>query len=310
MQMTDLSSQSFRLPDGRALTYAEYGSSGGKPVFYFHGQSGSRLEPALLDANAFGKAGIRLIACDRPGMGGSDFQPGRGFSHWPVDILALADCLGLGKFGVFGVSGGGGYVAACARLIPDRLSAAMIVSGAGQMDSPEARASLPVMNRLMWGLAARSARWIGLLLTLTIPRQQGDIAKIRKQMLRSMPPVEASVFEKPGRLEAFLASGAESMHQGMQGIAWDTHLCARPWDFRLEEICFPVRLLHGEADRNVPVAVAHKVAASIPGCQAAFYPGEGHFSTVVNHLDEVIHLFEERPTMNRWSYQPSPVNGA
>jgi pimeloyl-ACP methyl ester carboxylesterase len=280
-------SQSLRLPDGRTLAYAEYGLPGGKPLFYFHGQSGSRLEPAMLDGKDLEKAGIRLIACDRPGMGGSDFQPGRGFSHWPADIVALADSLGLAKFGVFGVSGGGGYASACARWIPDRLLAAAIVSGAGWMDSPEARASLPVMNRLMWRLAARSARLIGLLLTLTIPRGQVDVAKVRQQMLRTMPPVEAAIFEKPGRLEAFMASGAESMRQGIQGIAWDTHLCARPWDFRLEEISFPVRLLHGEADLNVPLAVARKVAAAIPGCQATFYPGEGHFSTVLNHLDEV-----------------------
>jgi pimeloyl-ACP methyl ester carboxylesterase len=226
--MTDLFSQSFRLPDGRTLTYAEYGLPDGKPVFYFHGQAGSRLEPAMLDASDFEKAGIRLIACDRPGMGGSDFQPGRGFSHWPEDIIALADSLGLGKFGIFGVSGGAGYASVCARLIPDRLSAAVIVSGAGCMGSQEAQACLPVMNRLMWGLAARSARLIGLLLTLTIPKGQSDIAKIRKQMMRSLPPVEAAIFEKPGRLEAFMASGAESMRHGIQGIAWDTYLCARP----------------------------------------------------------------------------------
>ena len=286
--MADLLSQSFHLPDGRTLAYAEYGAPSGKPVFYFHGQSGSRLEPVMLGTNDFEKAGIRLVACDRPGMGGSDFQPGRGFRHWPADILALADSLGLGKFAVFGVSGGGGYGSACARLIPDRLSAAVIASGAGSMNLPDTRSCLPLMNRLMWGLAARSPRLIGLLLTLTTPRTQGDVAKIRKQMLRRMPPVEAAVFEKPGRLEAFLASGAESMRRGMQGIAWDVHLCASPWDFRLEEIRFPVRLLHGEADLNVPAAVARKVAASIPGCQATFYPGEGHFSTVANHLDEVI----------------------
>ncbi len=286
--MADLLSQSFRLLDGRTLAYAEYGAPNGKPVFYFHGQSGSRLEPVMLGTNDFENAGMRLIACDRPGMGGSDIQPGRGFRHWPADILALADGLGLGKFAVFGVSGGGGYVSACARWIPDRLSAAVIASGAGCMDSPDARACLPLMNRLMWGLAARSARLMGLLLALTTPRTQGDVAKIRQQMLRRMPAREAAVFEKPGRLEAFMASGAESMRQGLQGIAWDVHLCARPWDFRLEEIHFPVRLLHGEADLNVPAAVARKVAASIPGCQATFYPGEGHFSTVANHLDEVI----------------------
>ncbi len=291
--MTDLLSQSFRLPDGRTLAYAEYGTPGGKPVFYFHGAAGSRLEPVMLDGTGLEKAGIRLIACDRPGMGGSDFQPGRGFSHWPADILALAGSLGLGKFGVFGVSGGGGYVSACARFIPDRLSTAVVASGAGRMDSPEARAGLPFMGRLVWGLAARSVRLTELFLKLTKPPVQGDVAKIRQQLKRSMPPEEAVIFEEPGRLEAFMASAAESMRQGIRGIAWDTHLCARPWDFRLEEICFPVRLLHGEADRNVPVAVARKVAAAIPGCQATFYPGEGHFSTVTNHLDEIILTLKE-----------------
>ena len=287
--MADLSSQSFRLPDGRTLMYAEYGAPGGKPLFYSHGSSGSRLEPAMLDGEGLEEAGIRLIACDRPGMGGSDFQPGRGFRHWPADIVALADNLGLGKFGVFGVSGGAGYVSACARLIPERLTAAVIASGAGIMDSPEARAGFPFMGRLIWGLAARSVRLTELFLNLTKPPVQGDVAKIRQQMMRSMPPEEAVVFEKPGRLEAVMASAAESVRPGIHGIAWDTHLCARPWDFRLEEICFPMRLLHGEADRNVPVAVARKVAAAIPGCQATFYPGEGHFSTVMNHLDEVFH---------------------
>lgn len=286
--MTDLLSQSFRLPDGRALAYAEYGAPGGKPVFYFHGSAGSRLEPVMLDGEAMQKAGIRLIACDRPGMGGSDFQPGRVVSQWPADITTLAGSLGLGKFGVFGISGGAGYVSACARCIPERLSAAVIASGAGPMDSPEARAGLPFMGRLMWGLAARSMRLTVLLLNLTKPRGLGNVAKIRAQMLRSMPPAEAAIFEKPGRLEAFMASAAESMRQGIQGIAWDTHLCARPLDFRLGDIRFPVRLLHGEADQNVPVAVARVVAAAIPGCQATFYPGEGHFSTVANHMDEIL----------------------
>ena len=285
--MTDLFSQTFRFADGRTLMYAEYGVPDGTPVFYFHGLAGSRLEPAVLDGNAFVRAGMRVIACDRPGMGGSDFQPGRGFSHWPADIVSLASRLGVDTFAVWGVSGGGGYVSACARLIPDRLSAAVIVSGAGPMDSPEARASLSTMARLMWKLAARSVRLTGLILHVS-KSFQSDPAKIRQQMLRSMPPAESALFEKPGRLEAFIASGLESLRQGVRGVAWDTHLYARPWDFRLEEICFPVRLLHGEADRNVPVAVARKVAASIPGCQATFYPGEGHLSLLAHHLDEVL----------------------
>ena len=84
--MKILSSSSMRLLDGRTLSYAEYGVPGGKPVFYFHGLAGSRLEPAMLDADDLEGAGIRLIACDRPGMGASDFQSGRGFHHTPADF--------------------------------------------------------------------------------------------------------------------------------------------------------------------------------------------------------------------------------
>ena len=287
--MADLLAQAFQLPDGRTLAYAEYGPPGGKPVFYFHGLPGSRLDPVML-AEDLENAGIRMIAPDRPGIGSSDFQPGRGFSHWPLDITALADNLGLEKFGVFGVSGGGGYVSACARFIPDRLTAAVIVSGAGHMNSPEARAGFPLLGWLSWWLAARSVGLMALFLNLTRPRNLGDPDKIRQQMKRSMPASEAAFLEKPGRLEAFMASTVECTRQGVRGLAWEAHLYARPWDFRLEEIRFPIRLLHGEADLNVPVGVARKVAAAIPSCQATFYPGEGHLSTLANHLDDIFFI--------------------
>ncbi len=287
-------SQSIDLPDGRLLTYAEYGIPDSRPVFYFHGLSGSRLEPGVLNEETLIRSRIRLFAPDRPGMGGSTYQPDRGFSDWPKDVLALADQLGIRQFGVWGVSGGGGYAAACARWIPERLTAVVIVSGAGHMDSPNVRASMPSANRLMWSLAARSVRLMGLF--LSIPKAlQSDPEKIRQQMLRSLPPGEKDLFQEPGKLEAFIASGLESMRQGVRGVAWDTHLYAIPWDFRLEEICFPVHLLHGEADQNVPVEAAREVAGLIPGCQSAFYPGEGHMSLLAHHLDEIIAVLVKYP---------------
>ena len=39
---------SITLPDGRQLGYAEYGNPEGKPIFYFHGFPGSRLEAGHL----------------------------------------------------------------------------------------------------------------------------------------------------------------------------------------------------------------------------------------------------------------------
>ena len=62
--------------DGRALGYAEYGDRAGKPVFYFHGFPGSRLEIGPASAAA-SDTRVRLIAVDRPGYGRSDFKPAR-----------------------------------------------------------------------------------------------------------------------------------------------------------------------------------------------------------------------------------------
>ena len=41
---TDRTNQTITLKNGRTLGYAEYGDPEGKPVFHFHGSSGSRLE--------------------------------------------------------------------------------------------------------------------------------------------------------------------------------------------------------------------------------------------------------------------------
>lgn len=94
------------LSDGRRLAYAEYGAANGIPVFLFHGLPGSRLSWGLLPNNPFPK-GLRLIAPDRPGYGGSDPKPGRSLLDWVDDVVELADALAIDRFAVLGVSGGG-----------------------------------------------------------------------------------------------------------------------------------------------------------------------------------------------------------
>jgi pimeloyl-ACP methyl ester carboxylesterase len=100
-----------RVADGRRLAVCEYGAPGGAPAFFFHGWPGSRLDFAANDAAAKA-AGVRVIAIDRPGIGGSDPQPRRKVLDWPADVTAVADSLGLDRFTVFGFSFGGPYARA------------------------------------------------------------------------------------------------------------------------------------------------------------------------------------------------------
>lgn len=44
--------QTMRLPDGRILSYAEYGNPNGTPVLFCHGHPGSRLQAQYLDETA------------------------------------------------------------------------------------------------------------------------------------------------------------------------------------------------------------------------------------------------------------------
>src|ERR1035441_6500144 len=104
------------LGDGRDIGWLELGEPDGAPVFAFHGTPGSRLQ-LTIDETAIGDAGVRLVCPDRPGYGLSTFQPGRRLVDWPGDVAHLADHLGIGRFAVMGISGGGPHAAACAAML-------------------------------------------------------------------------------------------------------------------------------------------------------------------------------------------------
>ena len=72
-------------------------SAGLQARFYFHGHGSSRLEALALD-DAAARAGVRVYAFDRPGIGFSDPKTGDRLLDWPADMSEAADLLGLGGF--------------------------------------------------------------------------------------------------------------------------------------------------------------------------------------------------------------------
>ena len=71
------------------------------------GAPSGKLETAFFNLDdAAARAGVRLLAVDRPGIGGSTPKPGRTVLEWADDIEVFADRLGLAKFSVMGYSMG------------------------------------------------------------------------------------------------------------------------------------------------------------------------------------------------------------
>lgn len=119
------------LRNGQKLGYAEYGAPNGRPVFFFHGFPGSRLEAAYVE-DRLASLNARFLAINRPGMGLSDYQKNRSILDFPDIVFELARHLELDKFAVLGISGGGPYALACAYKIPSKLLLGCgVVSGTG-----------------------------------------------------------------------------------------------------------------------------------------------------------------------------------
>jgi pimeloyl-ACP methyl ester carboxylesterase len=283
-----------RLPDGRRLGYSTIGATEGPTALYFHSSPGSRLLPPVAD-EAGRKYGLRIIGVDRPGLGLSDFQPGRRLSDWPADVRALLDHLGLERVGVLGVSAGGPYVLSCCHAIPDRISRAIIVSGITDGarpalisdQSPVPRVLLPVLRRSL--LACRAVyRLLSFVSRKNPERAQQELA-------RGLAAPDARVLERPDAGPFILEAWAEGTRNGVHGWAYDDHVLSRPWDFSPAQIRDDVQIemWYGEHDLVTKPESYKRLIDSLGGANLTVFPGEGHV-LVFDHMEDVARAFVQR----------------
>ncbi len=275
-----------RLDDGREIAFAEIGDPNGTPVFAFHGTPGSRLLFHPLDDSAR-RLGVRLIAPDRPGYGRSDYVPHRRLLDWPRDVCAIADFLGVERFGVFGVSGGGPHAAVCAHQLARRLLGVAIVCGIAEtLDDEDSRGMMPT-NRLLCRLA-RTSQWLAwpvfALLTLGL-RFFGPA--VLNSMMKQLPASDRRVLEQPVLRQAFLEEGRRAPRSNARATAQDFALFTRPWGFRLEDVPVAVDVFCGGLDVNVPVAHGRRQADRIPNSKLHCFANDAHLLFVA-HADEIL----------------------
>jgi pimeloyl-ACP methyl ester carboxylesterase len=276
-----------QLRDGRVLAYVEYGERAGRPVVFFHGCPGSRVAGALLDSGAQAR-GLRLIAPDRPGMGGSDFQRHRSLLDWTNDVTELADSLGLERVALLGVSGGGPYVLACAHSIPQRLEAAVVVAGAAPMPTHDATLGMSSQSRRMFWIARR-APWLGrVIFGLTAQAIRWFPDRVFGRLPASAPACDKAVLERPDVRQAILGSFREALRNEGRGVAYEMTLYTRPWGFSLQDVHRRIDLWQGTEDVNVPAWMADRLASELPNCHTHVLDGEGHFSLLANHQQEIL----------------------
>jgi len=274
------------LHDGRRLAFTQWGDLAGRPIIHMHGMPGSRLEHEA-DPDVYGRLGVRVITADRPGYGLSDPKPHRNLLDWPADVAELADHLGIGRFGITSLSGGGIYALACAALIPERLTRVVVTGCPGPMQRPGALRGMHIGARLGMAAAAR-VPWLFEAVAAVLA---GVVRRFPRffydQSNRDKPPADMLWLAHPAVAGDNLNTLRESMRAGGSGYVQDIRVLALPWEISPGDIHVPVELWHGDRDNVIPIHHGFYLAATIPDATLRICPGEGHM-LIWNHVAEIM----------------------
>ncbi|HWI06022.1 MAG TPA: alpha/beta hydrolase [Solirubrobacteraceae bacterium] len=267
---------SVTLRDGRVLSYAERGPADGFPVLHFHGLPTCRLELDYVEPEAYERRGLRVVCPDRPGIGASTRQRGRGIGDWVGDVAAFADGLGIDRFAVSGLSAGGPYALACAHRLPERVLGVGVLCGVAPREAPGGHRMLCRGDRVMFALARRAPA-LGAALVLQARRKaRRKPERFVEEVRRDFPsePDVAALAGPAGGL--FRTIFLEATRNGAGGVVDDYRALGDDWGFALDEIDLPVHWVHGELDRTVPLEHGRWAADRIPGGELTVAAGEGH----------------------------------
>jgi pimeloyl-ACP methyl ester carboxylesterase len=200
-------------------------------------------------------------------------------ADWPSDVAALADALRIDRFLVAGHSSGGPYAVACAALLPERVSAAIVLSAVTDMGWAGA-----------WeGFGAESESRLMRMpdeATVVAWCEQtfgADGSRFSDASDFEFGEPDLTLFADEQAGPAIMATVAEAFRQGVGGYAQDVVVQGRPWPFDPGRIVAPVEVVHGDLDVLIPLAHARHTSARIPGSRLRVFPEHGHM-TIVREL--------------------------
>lgn len=231
---------------------------------------------ALTDRAARAR-GLRIIAPERPGYGLSDYRRVAVLDELAIDVGALADHLGLDRFAVLGVSGGGPHALAIAAATPDRTALLALISPVGPIADCATRIRMSKLHRLIFTRMGRSdpacaaffwsVRTLVRLAPDTAYRalMQRVVASDRELLRRS---------EVKANLQTALKEG---LRRGIKGARQDLRLFCSPWGLALEKIDVPTVIWQGSDDTIVPPPAAYLLAETLPNCRLDVVQGVGHY---------------------------------
>lgn len=229
---------------------------------------------------------IRLIAVDRPGVGGSDPKPGRSVADWASDVEELAERLGVDRFGVSGLSAGGPYALACAARLEGRVESVALIGAVGRLDQPGFVDQMHTARA--WRLANRLPGAMAFLYSASGHLTRRNPALAQKLVAANFPKIDREVVNRPDLAPRLQHAYVEATSSGgSRGLAEDMQVVLAPWGFDPAEILAPVFVFHGRRDAIAPPAHAEHWIETLPDARPVWFEDAGHL-LIEDHAEEVL----------------------
>ncbi len=268
------------------LQYSSWGKPSGHPAIFFHGFPGSHVQAEAI-APLVKKYDLYLIACDRPGYGGSR---GAGTElEFLQAVRALLSSLKIEKFDVLGVSGGAPWAHLMASAFAEDTVMLAIICGL----CPYSRQTKKLFSRFQWN---------GLLATKIVPQPltrkllQFTIAKINPQtglnrLAKLLNTADQAILSDPANKHLIAHSMQQARAQGPEGILFDLKLFSRDWLSHCDKkklAKIPTIYFHGKEDHILDFEMSAWMQKQNPNSQLKFFSSHGHYSLAIEAADEIL----------------------
>jgi ADP-ribose pyrophosphatase YjhB (NUDIX family)/predicted esterase len=265
----------------RKLELNEYGDGAGHPVFFFHGLIGSHHQASYVAEQAR-SSGLRLLAINRPGVGGSEFVTRASPLDAVDDVEDVAGHLELDDFSLIGISGGAPYALAALHRLGRRVRTVTVLSGMGPVQTPRGLRGMDYRRRLFLGAGSRYPQLARQAFQTAGDRFRASPERFLDRLIATWSPPDRALFQRRTVYDLFLKDLHAVFTEGVgpAGLAQEIRLF-RHYGFPLSALPADhrVTLWHGLSDTIVPPAMAWELVRALPNAEAHFVPG-GHFMAI------------------------------
>ena len=259
----------------------EYAWNGAGPVVLVIPGTFGGFDQALELGVYLTRMGFKVLGVSRPGYLGTPIATGRTPAEQGDAYAALLDSLRLGTVAVVAASGGGPSTLELASRHPSRVDHLVLIAAlSGSKAQPPTRPSrLTAVTDRLWG--------DGFLMWWELRRYEASGRKVLDSPIFS-PDSQRRLAEDSTKLERFfrLAWFRFPPSRRNDGYLNDREQFGKFAFSRFDAITASTLVVHGTADRNVPIEHGERTAASVSGAEYLKIEGGDHYVSIA-HRDEV-----------------------